>query len=286
MKITRASVKILFGLCSASALAAPIESDHLISIFQLDFPDAYSESSTDSYFQNTYATGVTAYGDLTTGKVGSSSIGADSINSIVSIYDTLTFDTSTDVGFSFNIDGLLASNSIFESPYGQARFDIFDITGLANWLEEDYFFGIPDVTVSDDAVSVSANTISLRMDGANAYQTGVGDYTVEYDLPRDGEFHEVAYDLNGVFSVDSTKKYGIRLAANTFSSVGTSSTSAADFSNTGTFAFTNLGGASFTSGSGAFLSASPTASVPTPSALSLLCLGLLGIGVIRRTKKA
>jgi hypothetical protein len=273
----RILASILLGYYSFGVQAAPIETDNLIEIFQLNYPDAYSQYSTDTYFQNTYSAGVEAYGDLTTGKVGSRSESADGTNSIVSLYDTLSFDAAAEVEFSFSLDGILASASQFDHPYGQGRIDIYDITGLDNWLVEGDLFGIPQVAVSAEAQdqSISANTVLIDMDGIDGFQTGVGEFSEDANLSRDGSLHEVAYELNGSFIVDPTRVYGIRLTANTFSR---GEGSIANFLNTGTFAFTDLGGASFTSGSGSFLSAQqPPVEVSEPSGILFLGFGLIAL---------
>lgn len=260
---------------AASVLAAPIESEHLIHIFQLDYPDAFSNYSTDSFYQNAYGDGVQAYGDLSTGKVGSLAANFEgSINSIVSVYDTLIFDSVANVSFSFMLDGMLASTSPFQQPYGQGRIDIFDVTGLDYWLETSSLFGIPNVGVVSEAMEISVNTISVDMDGVEGYQSDSGAFSISDPLATNGIEHDVNHGLSGTFSVDPSKTYGIRLTANAFSD---GPGSVANFFNTGTFGFTDLGGASFSSGSGQFLSAQTASSVPEPSTIVLLCLGLLGL---------
>lgn len=283
MKTTKAFVgysllhSALFSLFSITAFAAPITETSLIEIFQIKYPSAYTQYSTNSYFQNTYATGIEAYGDATTGKVGSLSDSSDGFNSIVTIYDTLTFDTTTDVSFSFSVDGVLASNGPFDHPYGQGRIDLYDITGLSTWLEDDDLFGIPQVGISASATAISNNTVSIDMDGISAYQTSTGSTDISNSLTRDGTLHTVNYDLNDTISVDPSKVYGIVLTMNTFSG-GTESL--ANFLNTGTFEFTDLGGATYTSGPGAFLTA-----VPVPASMWLFGSAVIGlIGIKRKTR--
>ena len=268
--LTFLASSLVFG----QAMSAPILSDSLISI---DFIGSESSGTTseNSYYSNS-TDGASAYGDLVNGKVGSKSIEVNT-NAIVQVFDTLTFDTATTVSFEYTLDGMLSSGSIFDSPYGQSRIDIYDITGLDTWLETDSFFGLFDqVAVSESASALSNNTISIHLDKIQGFSTQDGEILFERELSRDNTLHNVDYTLSGSFAVDPTKTYGIRLLANTYGDGGV-----ADFSNTGTFAFTDLGGATFVSGSGSFLTA-PQTSVPEPSSVLMFGLALSGLALSRK----
>ena len=273
MKYSAVFSSFLLSFYSVGALAAPIESDHLIEILQIgNVADAYHDYSTDSYFQNTFSTGVEAYADLTTGEVGSSSENVR-VNSIARIFDTLAFDAAGEVSFSYSIDGVFSSTG--PNSYAAALVGIFDITGLDNWLVEGDLWGIPLVSTSPEAQSILDHYVHFNMNRTNVYRNNDLESTTITNLSRDGALHEVAYDLNGSFMADASKLYGISLFVNTYAG---GSGSVANFLNTGTFAFTDLGGTSFTSGSGTFLSAQQSATaVPEPSTIALLGLGLIAL---------
>ena len=278
-----------FGLVGCLAFsatqvnAAPITSDSLIHItqFSLALDSIFSNTSTSTYYDNTLITGVSAYGDLSAGTVGSESVaGTGSYQSIVSVFDTLTFDSSANVSFSFTFDGTLSSNSPFDNPYGQGRVDIYDITGLPYWVETDSVFGLFDqAQVVPSATDVSINTFVISMDEIQGYSTGVGDYTIIQPLSHDSTLHDVSHTISGSFEVDPSKTYGIRLAANTYGD----GTGTADFLNTGAFEFTDLDGASFVSASGVFPGSPTAGALPLPSAIWLFGTSLVGlIGFAKR----
>jgi hypothetical protein len=91
--------------------------------------DSYrSQYSTDSFFTTSPDASVGfVYGDLTRGKAGAKST---EFQSIVSVYDTLTFSAASTVSFEYTFNGLLSSFSQFNNTYGQGRIDIYDIAGL------------------------------------------------------------------------------------------------------------------------------------------------------------
>ena len=129
------------------------------------------------------------------------------------------------------------------------------ITGLDTWLETSSFFGFWDNTrVAGPATLVTINDILIEVE------------------ERDTTF-VIDQTESGSFFADPTKVYGIQIGSSSFASDFSSS----DFLNTGTFGFTNLNGASFSSGSGTFLSAGAGMTVPAPSSLLLMSLGLLGL---------
>lgn len=190
---------LCFGIAELSH-AALIDSDYLIQIrqftgadFSTGYANAYSNYSNNSTFSNTYEDGVEAYGNLTTGEVGSASKPLEGYyQSIVEVFDVLTFDTATDVSFSFLFEGLLSSTSNFDITYGQGRIDIYDITGLDGWLESEALFGSFDqnsqISIVDAAIDVSINTVSIDMDSVDGFSTGTGDFSVSNPLVRDGTF--------------------------------------------------------------------------------------------------
>ena len=289
MQISKVLLLGTVSLCclSVPAYAGKIPSNHLIHIEQFGgsnlFENVFSNNSTDSTYNHELISDVRAYGDLTTGRAGSisSSTNGTSYQSIVEVYDTLTFSSATEVSFNFTLHGFLSSNSVSHNPKGQGRVDIYDITGIDNWLETGSLFGLVDqVDVVSDATELSANTVEINMNKVQGFTTDTGEISEDNNLLRDGSLHEVNRVLSGSFSVDPTKTYGIRLAVNTYSSGG----SVADFSGTGTFEFTDLGGASFNSDSGTFLTAAP---VPVPASMLLFGTGIAGLlGTrIRRKKK-
>lgn len=263
------------------AMSAPILSNSLITSNLLNFSDNefISTTSGDFYYSNS-TDGASGYGDLNTGMVGANSINVNT-QSIFQVFDTLTFDSDTTVSFEYTLDGILSSTSIFDSPYGQGRIDIYDITGLTSWLESNSVLGLFDqVGVSESVNALSNNTISLGLDEIQGFSTQEGEILVERELSRDGTLHNVDYTLSGSFEVDPTKTYGIRLAVNALGDNGI-----ADFSNTGSFSFTDLGGASFSSGSGVFLSQQQI-SVPEPSSVLMFGLALSGLAFSRKRNKS
>lgn len=274
----------LLALTAGQLSAAPVASDYTIHITQFDtsaFSNTFAGTSASPYYQNTLIPNVAAYGDLSSGSVGSvSASGASSsYQSLVSAYDALTFDSSTTVRFSFTFDGTLSSNSIFDNPYGQGRIDVYDITGLSTWIETNSVGGLFELSsVASAATAVSLNSVLIDMDEINGFTTDGGNFTISQPLARDGTAHAVSHTLTGSFAVDPTRTYGIRLTANAF---GSGTSGLADFYNTGAFQFTGLGGATFSSASGAFLQAN-SARIPDPPALWLLALGLMIVGRYRQ----
>ena len=286
MKTIGVSASLLCAFYSIGALAVPIGSDNNIEIFQVSNVSSdnfFSQNSNEATFRNTVAPGVEAFGNLTTGKVGAISANStDKFDSIATMRDTLTFDTAADVSISYTLDGFLSSTSRFQSASGQGRIDIYDITGVDDWLVEGDFFGIPQVDVSSEAESISGNRVNISMNGIDAFTQKDGRVQITNELSRDGTKHPVSFTIEDTFTVDPSKIYGISLTAGAFSSED----SVADFLNTGTFAFTDLGDSSFTSGSGLLLSAQQPVPVPEPGTLALLALGLAVLGHTRRKRIA
>ncbi len=262
------------------AMAAPIADKSLIHILQFDYVNpSFSSSSTNSYYSNTYASSADAqaYGDLTTGKIGTRVIGSEGrdTNSIATIFDTLTFNTGNtspvEVSFDLNHEGSLASSTA-DMPGSMSYVRIYDITGLDTWLETRNPFGLWDsVDAVDEATSVT---------WARVGTFGMQDVP-NFEFPHDGLFYDFDSTANGSFMADPLRTYGIAIGGY---SIATSN-SAADFLGTSTFQFTNLNGAALSSGSGVFLS-QQSVSVPEPSILLLLSIGAIGmIGLRRKSGK-
>jgi len=296
MKISRMSschLVILSSCLSTPIYAAPITTDNLIQILQFGGPSltdsSFSSYSTDSTYSNEFVAGVEAYGDLSSGQVGSisSSTSGTSYQSMAKVADTLTFSTATEVSFNYSVHGFLSADSgeyLLPNAYGQGRIDIYDITGIDNWLETSSLFGYFDtVKVVPEAQEISLNTVMFRFGQTSYWTQDIGEWIdIDNNLTEDGALYEVSFDLSGSFVVDPSKVYGISMGVNTYSSGG----GLADFSQTGTFEFTNLGGASFSSSSGAFLTASAPVPVPLPSTIWLFAPALMGLFVGSARRKS
>jgi len=248
----------------------------------------FNETSTATPFSNVlaspYGTEIIAHGNLETGETGirysATSPGSRNGQSLVSLYDTLTFETPlnspTEVSFSFRYEGALSSfgtesSSGFNShSMASLSVEIYDITGLSSWIESGN-------TPSDPIYFSSA---PLLFDGNIGFAVGdeafievVGPFQDETVIDLSGELFSFDLTKSGSFIADSTKEYGIEIIARG-SGFGNAT---ADFLDTGIFQFTELNGSHFNSGSGVFLS-NP---VPEPSMLILLAGGI-GFAVVRR----
>ena len=265
----------LFG--TATVNGTPIPSQHGIAISQGSFggdpATNYFDYSTDNNFSHSASPGVNAYGDLTTAQLGSEDTNPAGGQSIANIFDTLQFSADATVSFSFTLDGRLASSSIFDRPYGQARVSIYDITSLTTpWAETTTFADFTTVSAVSAATGVSIDEIFIRSDYVEVYTDETGRVRTPSAIPLDGAWHEVNHTLTGSFDVQAGNTYGIM----SFLNVVGGGTGRADFLNTGTFAFTDLGSATFTSASGVFPGVS-VSNVPIPSPFFLIVPGLLAL---------
>lgn len=262
-----------FYLAAGTATALPIADNSVINIAQFDFVNpTHSSISTNSNHSNTFVStaDVQAYGDLTTGKVGTRVNGSDGgySQSIVSMFDTLSFNTGgvtpVEVSFDLNYDGSLASSSIYDHPRSDSTVRIFDITGLSTWLETESVFNMVETVA--EASLLTWKRLSFNLDS----------------LAHDGTLFDFDSTVTGSFMADPTKTYGIQLSSNSFAE----SNAMADFLGTSTFQFTNLNGATVSSGSGVFLSNQVATSVPEPSSILLFSIGVIGlIGMNKKKPK-
>ncbi len=271
-KVISSVAALSIGLFSTAAMSAVLSERSVINIIQFDFENPeYVENSSNSTFSHQYGStaDVQGYGDASTGKVGTRVIGSEGSfsQSIVSIFDTLTFNTGTtgpvEVSFNLSYDGSLSSSSEFEHPRSESTVRIFDITGITNWLETD---GLLNTTSAVDASELlTFERLSFDLN----------------DVPHNGSVYEFDSSVMGTFLADSAREYGIQITSSSYAKANSS----ADFLGTSTFEFTNLNGATFESGSGAFLTQQVT-TVPVPAAVWLLATGLIGFVGARKSVKA
>ena len=236
--------------------------------------EAYATESLAPYFEHTSTDGSTqAYGNLSTGQVGSKAIGSDHYSqTIVTMYDTLTFDTidaeSASISFASTYDGSLASSDRYSHPYAAFGLMIYDITGIDKWLETKNLFGRYDQTQPIDAAQeIYSGYIEFFFDDIGGIHNGSA-YNV-YD------------ELFGSVTVESDHTYGIRI----FSNTSGSEDSYADFLNTGAFEFVDLNGAIYTSGSGVFLDESNGIPTPIPASMTMLLLGIGLLSIVSASRK-
>jgi hypothetical protein len=274
------------GIASALLSAQPAFAlfEHLatdnfgISIFQSEGIDSHGIISTTEgslYKASTSAQGSSykAYTDATTGRVGTYSenlISTEQIPSsgstFSSIYDRLTFSTDdsnpVEVTYDFSY-----KTSVFQSEGGVGTragggVSIYDVTGFDNWIQ-----------------FLQPNAGGIGIVFANGLVSSTG-YKINSPFPLTAK--SFSTDLNEVssnsFIADPNKSYGIVIASSS------NATGQGSFSNalSTTFKFSNLNGATFESSSGNFLS--EVNSVPEPSTLYIMIIGLLGLGLIKCRK--
>jgi hypothetical protein len=253
------------------------------------YQDVQAVSSLSHVYTSAYGSDIQAYGELSTGNMGTRfNISTDTPgngHSYIMMFDTLSFTTpasNVEVSYNFSLDGTLSYSGIvplsgydFGGADAHANLSIYDITDMPNWLEL-YDSGrlgtdlLPSLTHNLGA-AVGSNAFANFYYDANLYQ--------DVFVDSSGALFNINRSASGTFVVDPTRQYGIALTAQS-SAAGQA---ASDFLSTSSFRFTDLNGASFTSGSGAFLSDIAPSPVPVPAAAWLFVPGLLGlIGISRR----
>ncbi len=270
-----------------SAVAIPLTEQSSIYIIQ-HRDGSFSQRSTANTFSNTFQNNIQAFGDLTKGKVGSSSISTftsdgidnDSGNSQVSIFDTLNFTSTNgapvEINYQLNYEGTLSADvwalnpAIGGSASAISGVTIYDITGLSTWLELDSNPTVTDfVTVNSAANPISGLGVFFEIDAIdNSREQSFHD---QFIVDNSGAPFALNLTKTGSFIADPARDYAIGMTAFTSANLDAS----ADFLNTGTFQFTNLNGATFNSGSGVFLSG--VNQVSTPTTLPLLLAGLTSL---------
>ena len=179
----------LLGIVNPT-IAAPVTDNSVINILQFDFVNpTFIENSTNSSFSNTFnsTADIQAFGNVSTGKVGTRVIGSEgnSSQSIVSVFDTLNFDTGSsnpvEIFFDLTYEGVLGASSVFNNPRSDSTVRIFDITGLDAWLETSGLFNT--TSAIDAATLLTFERISFNLDG----------------LARDGTLFDFNSSISGSF---------------------------------------------------------------------------------------
>lgn len=287
------------GMSANLAIATPLSAQSLIQIRQFENPtpnSLFNTVTTNSSFSNTlgsaFGSDIQAHGSLATGETGTryTITSPDSGNgqSLVNLYDTLTFTTPTGspttIAYGLNFDGSLANTGtgFVDGAMADTSVSIYDITGLSSWLEDFDATGT-DPIIGTNAPRISFTGILLGVGTQNLIDA-IAPFADQTIVDSTGSPFAFNLSKTGSFLADPTKTYGIEIR----SASSANGISSSDFLNTSAFQFTSLNGASFTSGSGVFLSQSGNpAPIPEPSTMLLLGSGLAGIAFWRwRGKQA
>ena len=298
---SRACLTAATLICVAATLstnAQPIPEESLIWIRQFENENATTPAgltnqiTTNTTFSNTFnsvfGSDAQATGSLATASVGTrytrTTLGEANGQSLVALFDTITFDTpgnvNTTIEYDVTLDGTLANSSIgstsqLAAARATTRITIVDITGIDEWIET---FSTPeDPVYSTNAPLVSNTSINLVVGN----QLAVDTFSPFFDqaiLDTSGTIFNFDESKQASFIADPTKEYGIIIQA----SSEANGIAASDFLSTAQFQFTNLNGATFQSGSGSFLQNNTTA-IPEPASITLRLTAAAAI--TRRSKR-
>jgi len=282
-----------------TTIASQLSDDSLIYTYLMENPTGVllNETTTNTVVEHEatseLGSSIRARGDLSTGSTGATfiqgSIDSQNGQSLVTLYDTLTFFTpyslETSVTMSLDFDGILANTSTDGYAKASTSVTIYDITGYDNWLYD--YDSSEDIRPGPLSSINKVYEISIDFAlGAERYITALSQFPLDQTLiDTTGTYYSFDLSKSGTFEVDPFKTYGIKIRTSSNAAGLYKGLSSAEFYNTSVFEFTNLNGATFQSGSGVFIgSQNSNSTIPEPTTMLLFGVGLIGLAGVSRKK--